>query len=160
MSVLRHAIAAMFSAGFLIAVAITVYVFGAAIGNDAGGSMVPFLIPLFAVIGGIATALLVYFPLSILFGWLSRKLRVSSWISPLAFLGLSFLFFTGWLVIVGGHFPSFSDFGHPTRFIEFRLRDVSRMTRPDKFLVPFAVDAPSFTRRSTSQVGVGSPAGR
>jgi hypothetical protein len=111
MSVLRHAIAAMFSAGFLIAVAITVYVVGAAIGNDAGGPMVPFLIPLFAVIGGIATALLVYFPLSILFGWLSRKLRVSSWISPLVFLGLSFLFFTGWLVIVAGHFPSFSDVG-------------------------------------------------
>jgi hypothetical protein len=111
MSILRHTIAAMLSAGFLIAVAITVYFVCAAIGNDAGGPMVPFLIPLFAVIGGIGTTLIVYFPIAFFFQWLSRKMRVRFWIPPLMFFALAFLFFVVWLVFDWKRLPSFEDFG-------------------------------------------------
>ena len=111
MSVLRHAIAAMLSAGLLIAVAITVYFVCAAIGNDAGGPMVPFLIPLFAVIDGIGTTLIVYFPISFFFQWLSQKMRVRFWIPPLLFFVLAFLFFVVWLVLDWKRLPSFGDFG-------------------------------------------------
>jgi len=110
-SVLCHTVAGFISAVFLIVVAIAVYFICAAIGNDAGGPMVPLLIPLFIVIGGTATAFLIYFPFSILFEWLSRKLRIPSWISLLLFFGLAFLFFAGWPVIVSGLFPAIREFG-------------------------------------------------
>jgi hypothetical protein len=113
-SVLGHALAGFMSAVFLIVIAIAVYFICAAIGNDAGGPMVPLLIPLFIIIGSVATVLVVYFPLSILVGWLARKFQILYWVSPLAFLGLSFLFFTGWLVIANKHSLSFSDVGLAT----------------------------------------------
>lgn len=110
-SLLGHALAGFISAVFLIVIAIAVYFICAAIGNDAGGQMVPFLIPLLIIIGSVATVLIVYFPLSILFGWLARKFQILYWVSPLAFFGLSFLFLTGWLVIADKHFLAFGDVG-------------------------------------------------
>ena len=109
--ILRHALASVVSAGFLIVVAIATYFICAAIGNDAGGPMVLFLIPLFSVIGGICTPLIIYFPLSILFGWLSRKTRIPFWIAPLIFFALTFLFFVGWGVLAWKRLPSLSEFG-------------------------------------------------
>jgi hypothetical protein len=109
--ILRHALAGVISAGFLIVVAVATFFICAAINDDVGGPMVPFLIPLLAVIGGIGTSLIVYFPLSILFGWLSREVRVSFWIILLMFFALVFLFFLGWGVVALKRLPSFSESG-------------------------------------------------
>jgi hypothetical protein len=110
-SILRHGVAGVVSAGFLIFVSIATYFICAAIGNDAGGPMVPFLLPLFCIIGGIATALVVYFPLSLLFTWISGRMSFARWISPLVFFVMAFLFFAGWLAVVWKRVPSPGDFG-------------------------------------------------
>jgi hypothetical protein len=110
-SILRHNVAAVASAAFLIVVSIATYFICAAIGNDAGGPIVPFLIPLFCIIGGVGTATVVYFPFSLLLAWISRRMQFASWISLAAFFVLAFLFFAGWLAVVWQRVPSFSEFG-------------------------------------------------
>jgi hypothetical protein len=110
-SVLRHGVAGVASATFLIVVSIATYFICAAIGNDAGGPMVPFLIPLFCILGGAGTALVVYFPFALLLAWLARRMQFTSWISLPAFFAIAFLFFAGWLAVVWQRVPSFSDFG-------------------------------------------------
>jgi hypothetical protein len=111
LSVLCHLIAILFSAGFLIVVAVATYFVCAAIGNDAGGPMVPFLIPLFAVIGGIVTPVIVYFPLGLIFKRLLPKSLIRLWASPLLFFVLAFLFFVLWGGLMWRRLPSLDEFG-------------------------------------------------
>jgi hypothetical protein len=111
-SILRHGVAGAVSAVFLIVVSIATYFICALIGDDAGGPMVPFLIPLFCIIGGIVTVSVVYFPFSLLLAWISRRMQFASWVSPLIFFILAFLFFAVWLAVVWKRMPSASDFGH------------------------------------------------